>query len=58
MKEQDVHQLLLVQMPLLVDAVTGPFRYLPYLILPVVVAAALIALIVYRLRRHSKKSGG
>lgn len=39
----------------LVLAVTGPFRYVPYLIIPAVVAAALIGVSVYRLRRASKK---
>lgn len=40
-----------------VYAVTGPFRYVPYLIIPLVLAAALIGLAVYLLRRTSKKSG-
>lgn len=36
---------------------TGPARYLPNLVLPLVVAAAIVGLLVYLLRRSSKRSG-
>ena len=37
--------------------VTGPARYLPTLVLPLALAAAIIGLLVYLLRRASKRSG-
>lgn len=36
---------------------TGPARYLPNLILPLALAAAIVGVLVYLLRRASKRSG-
>ncbi|HYP45071.1 MAG TPA: hypothetical protein VEQ66_07750 [Propionibacteriaceae bacterium] len=55
-----MHQLLLHVVALIGavagDAVTGPLRYLPYLLVPAVVAAASIAVGIFFLRRTSKSS--